>query len=53
MSRFFSRALTRNETMERSRSISATVEPWKKRAPVGQACTHLPQEVQVGESPQG
>ena len=50
---FFSRAVTRNASIARSRSISATVEPWRKSAPVGQACTHLPQEVQVGDAPHG
>ncbi len=34
---FFSRAVTRKESTERSRFISPTVEPWKKMAPVGQA----------------
>ena len=50
---FFSRALIRNASIDRSRSISATVEPWPKMAPVGQACMHLPQDVQVGDVPQG
>ena len=34
-------------------AVSATVEPSRKIAPVGQAITHLPHDVQVGESPQG
>ena len=50
---FFSRAVTRKASTARSRSISPTVEPWKKMAPVGQACTHLPHDVQVDDVPQG
>ena len=37
----------------RSFAISATVAPWRKIAPVGHACTHLPHEVQVADSPHG
>ena len=50
---FFSRAVTRNASTPRSCLDSATVEPWAKIAPVGQAWRHLPQEVQVIEVPQG
>ena len=49
----FSLADMMNWSRDRSFSISATVEPCRKMAPVGHPCTHLPQEVQVGESPQG
>ena len=48
---FFSRALMRYGSIDRSRFISATVEPWPKIAPVGQACMHLPHDVQVGDFP--
>src|SRR6266498_2095626 len=44
---FFSRAVVINTSRERSRSISATVEPWRKIATVGQASTHFPHEVQL------
>ena len=50
---FFSRAVTRNARTPRSCLDSATVEPWAKIAPVGQAWRHLPQDVQVVEVPQG
>src|SRR5512135_3704677 len=33
--------------------ISSTPQPFSAIAPVGQACTHLPQLVQVFASPQG
>ena len=33
--------------------ISSTAQPFSAMAPVGQACTHLPQLVQVFASPQG
>src|SRR6266498_5228113 len=42
-----------NSSLLRSRSISPTVEPLWKSAPVGQACTHLPHCVQESASPHG
>src|SRR5262249_44869604 len=50
---FFSRAVMMNCSRVRSFSISATVEPCRKIAPVGHACTHLPHDVQVTDSPHG
>src|SRR5262249_52469289 len=50
---FFSRALTRNSSFARSRSISATVVPLRKMAPVGQAMKHFPHDVHVTDSPHG
>src|ERR1039457_6972571 len=50
---FFSRAVTMNSSLVRSRSISPTVEPLLNSAPVGQDMTHLPHLVQVSEVPHG
>src|SRR5262249_62092689 len=50
---FFSRAFTRNSSFARPWSISATVEPLRKMAPVGQAMKHFPHDVHVTDSPHG
>src|ERR1035437_1316264 len=50
---FFSRAVTMNSSLVRSRSISPTVEPLLKSAPVGQDMTHLPHLVHVSDAPHG
>ena len=47
------RAAPRCASRSRCFSASPTVVPRRNKAPVGQASTHLPQEVQVGDSPQG
>ena len=47
------RPFTINAIRDESRCISATVEPLKKIAPVGQAEAHFPHEVQVAAVPQG
>jgi hypothetical protein len=47
----FSLALTKNLSLARSPVFSSVVVPLRKIEPVGQASTHLPQEVQASTSP--
>src|SRR5581483_10495530 len=48
-----SRIASSDGTSPRFLIISVTALPFSNRAPVGQTLTHLPQLVQVSESPQG
>ena len=46
-------AARRRVTLRSCFTISSTAKPFSAMAPVGQTCTHLPQLVQLGDSPQG